>query len=200
MIELNEFEYSRREHLKWLRMFLLWGGIYGLAYIVIVWCAWRYYIGSAYFLLTFLVACPFFLYFSFLCLNMWLFLPKRKNSRWYKKIKMSFDTDKFHMQTEDGSEYHVLLSAIVQVQRYRFSDCYWMVMDDNASMHIPVSAFRSEEDRIRFEKEILGDKLKKVSSCSWWELFIIALITFVVTFTYIGGWAIWWQIFCYLTS
>jgi len=41
---------------------------------------------------------------------------------------------------------------------------------------VPISAFHSENDRIRFESEILGDKLKK-QTFPWKSLLIFLLVS-----------------------
>jgi len=41
---------------------------------------------------------------------------------------------------------------------------------------IPFSAFRSEEDRIRFETEILGDKLK-TKAIPWKKILVFLLVS-----------------------
>jgi len=85
------------------------------------------------------------------------------NTILYQKRNISFEVDKFRVQAEDGSEACILLKHMLQANR---SGDYYRLFLWNRMVYllIPVSAFRSEEDRIRFETEILGNKMKKESS------------------------------------
>jgi hypothetical protein len=101
-------------------------------------------------------------------------MPSAKDTTTYQKRKISFDTDKFHIQTDDGSESHILLTHFPKV--YRLGNYYCVFLDTASFMPIPVTAFRSEEDRIRFETEIFGDKFK-TNSFSWKPLLIFLLVS-----------------------
>jgi hypothetical protein len=178
MIELNEFEYPRREYVKMIRPYLLQGCFWGLAYFVFVLCAWLLVLDGGFFVFTFFIVCPVCLWVSYANLNGWFFASSAKDTHVYQKRKMSFDTDKFHIQEEDGSESHTLLNQILHADRH--GNYYRLFLNNYCMLPVPVSAFRSEDDRIRFETEILGDKLKKgLSSWTYWTLVIIFIPIFV---------------------
>ena len=104
----------------------------------------------------------------------WKVMPSTKDTHYYQKRKLSFDTDKFHVQLEDGSESHILLNHIIRANR--FGNYYLLFLDKVQSYPVPILAFRSEEDRMRFETEILGDKLK-AGSIPWKRIIVFLLVS-----------------------
>ena len=102
------------------------------------------------------------------------YLPSAKETHCYQKRKISFDADKFHIQCEDGSESHILLSHVVAADR--LCGYYRLFLNKINFSPVLVSAFRSEEDRLRFETEILGDKLK-TKTVPLKAIFIFLLVT-----------------------
>ena len=95
-------------------------------------------------------------------------------ANYHQKRKLSFDADKFHAQIEDGSESHILLHHIIRADR--FGGYYRLFLNRINYYPIPISAFRSEEDRRRFEAEILGDKLK-TKTVPWKAILIFVLLS-----------------------
>jgi hypothetical protein len=176
MIELNEFDYPRREYVKMIRPYLLRGCYWGLAYIAFVLSAWLLDFDGGLFMFLFLFVCPFSLYISYTYLNGWFFAASAKDTHFYQKRTMSFDADKFHVQEEDGSESHISLNQILRADCY--GNYYRLFLNNYCMLPVPVSAFRSDEDRMRFETEILGDKLKKGLS---WAYGVICIVSFTVS-------------------
>ncbi|MGL4943498.1 MAG: hypothetical protein ACRC46_09945 [Thermoguttaceae bacterium] len=88
----------------------------------------------------------------------WYNVPSPKAVHLYQKRKTSFDEDQFHIKAEDGSESHLSLSHIEYADRcWRY---YRLFLNKVSYVPIPTSAFRTEDDRRRFETEILAGKLK----------------------------------------
>ena len=107
-------------------------------------------------------------------ITVWKAIPPMKETHNYQKRKLSFDAEKFHMQAEDGSESHILRNHIVRVSR--LGGYYCLFFNKVSCCPVPVSAFRSEEDRMRFETEILGDKLK-AGSIPWKRIIVFLLVS-----------------------
>jgi len=108
-----------------------------------------------------------------------------KNTWLYQKRKISFDADKVHFHAEDGLEAHIPLSHILKIDR---SGGYYRLFFLNrftAYILIPVSAFHSEEDRMRFETEIL---MKISPRATLWKKIGITLLI-LVCLGYVG-WAL----------
>jgi hypothetical protein len=82
----------------------------------------------------------------------------KENHVLFQKRKMTFGNDMYHIICEDESEGHGPLSHFYKTEL--FCDYYLLYMSNMTCYPIPVSAFRDEEERTRFETEILGDKLK----------------------------------------
>jgi len=177
MIELDEFEFPRREHVKifsrqirkhccWVFVCYTVSAVAGAIFVN----DWVFsFVSFVLFLLAFLIICPIIYWLQYLC-----YFPSAKETHDYQKRKWSFDTDKFHIYNEDGSETHFLRNHIVKVNRFGNYYCVWL----NKVSYDPilVTAFRSEEDRIRFEKEILGDKFK-TNLIVWKPIIIFILVS-----------------------
>jgi len=101
-------------------------------------------------------------------------LPLANETHLFQKRKVSFADDKFHIQCEDGSESHVLLSHVIKADR--LGEYYRLFLNRLNFSPILVSAFRSEEDRLRFETEILGDKLK-ANTIPWKAILIFLVVS-----------------------
>ena len=177
MIELNEFDIPRKELLKLLfRQILIPCGAL-IAFWFFPVAQGTPMTASLIILIAYLVL------IGWLC---WLVCYQHglssKNTFLYQKRKISFDADKIHVHAEDGSEVHILLSHILQIDRY---GAYYRLffLHRLAYIPIPVSAFRSEEDRIRFETEVV----KKISprATLWRRLGICLLILACIGFI---GW------------
>ena len=177
MVELDEFEISRREYLKlhFLKTPDILLFVFAVTYILF--CV---IVGMHWILLFFVLIICYATY----RLQCYQFALSPKNTFLYQKRKISFDADKFHVQIEDGSEAHVLLSHILRADR---SGRYYRLFFPNRfTFHIiPDSAFRNEEDRVRFETEILGNKMKKESTCAvLWKrigvfIFLLACVSLI---------------------
>jgi hypothetical protein len=173
MIELDEFEFPRREHIKLFLRQLLKSYCKALAYVAV------FAVALAIFSEVWFFPVFFSLVFVFTCLIMGCVrffqrIPSAKDTHLYQKRKISFDADQFHLQAEDGSESHILLTHFPKV--YRLGNYYCVYLDADSYMPIPVTAFRSEEDRIRFETEIFGDKFK-TKSISWKRILVFLVVS-----------------------
>jgi hypothetical protein len=173
MIELNAFEMPRRELFKLARLELLrnFWGLMGIALILwglyIICLQWAIAISHWWFLGIFLfvlIVCTILPYF--LC---WHYFPE-KHTHLYQKTTISFDVDKLHILCEDGLESHILWVHIVKADR--IGNYYRLYQHDFSYVPVLVSAFHSEEDRMRFETEILGDKLKPFP----WKRHVVTLL------------------------
>jgi len=98
----------------------------------------------------------------------------KENNAFFQKRKMTFGNSTCHVACEDGFETKVPIS------RFNEADIlygYYLLFVGNMSFYpIPFSAFCSEEDRIRFETEILGDKLK-TKTIPWKKILVFLLVS-----------------------
>jgi len=173
MIELDEYSIPRNDFFQLTFRYLLKRVIGVLACGAVVFSAMSIFYGYwfplyAGFPVT-LIVVTIICYFQ--C---WNCVPSAKEPHLYQKRKLTFDAGKFHIQLEDGSESSILLSHIVVADR--MGDYYRLFLSKVVFYPIPVSAFRSEEDRTRFEKEILGDKLK-TQTFPWRATLIFLLVS-----------------------
>ena len=155
MIELNEFELPRKDYLK----LIFWNGFpqnfRAFAYLVVFLTALSI-VADDWFYLTVFVS-VFLIVFSIVhCFRYWSYSPSVKDSHFYQKRNISFDAEKFHIHTEDGSESHILLSHVPRMDR--LGNYYRLFVNRISFVPIPISAFRCEEDRKRFE-ELFHDKM-----------------------------------------
>ena len=178
MIELNEFAIPRREYLK----LIAWQTLpLGLMFIAL----WLSFVAIG--IPTFMSLIILFFYLALIGGIFWSICYQYglspKNTFLYQKRKISFDTDKIHIHVEDGFETHFLLSYILRVDR---TGNYYRLFSLNYHFHflIPVSAFRSEDDRKRFETEIVQKISPRATLWKW--LGICLIILFCVGFF---GWS-----------
>jgi len=173
MIELDDYSIPRNDFFKLTFWHLLKRLIWLIAFTPIVFAAlaifdgywFPLYAGLPVTLIVVAVICY---------IQSWNYVPSAKEPHHYQKRKLTFDSDKFHVLLEDGSESSVLLSHIVVADR--MGDYYRLFMSKVVFYPVPISAFRSEEDRIRFETEILGDKLK-TKAFPWKATLIFLLVS-----------------------
>ncbi|MDR0328403.1 MAG: hypothetical protein LBI05_08925 [Planctomycetaceae bacterium] len=159
LIELDEFEFPRRELIKlFLRQRLRW---YCWLFVT---CVLILAVALAIFDYDWLYVYAFpplilIIFLGDFCAALHDILSKKR----YPKEKWTFDTNTAHLRLEDGAEAHFPLHHVTNV--YRIGNYYHLVID--FINLIPVTAFRSEEDRIRFETEIFGDKFKTKPIMTW---------------------------------
>ena len=182
MIELDEFEISRKELLK----MIFWHGypqnIRAFAYLVVFLTALSI-VADDWFYLTVFVS-VFLIVFSIVhCFRYWSYSPSVNDSYLYQKRKISFDVEKFHMHAEDGSESHILLNHIQRVDR--FGNYYRLFVNKSSFVPIPDSVFRCEEDRKRFE-ELFHDKMP--SKAALRKQIVIFLLISVFLLGSVFGW------------
>jgi len=173
MIELDEFSMSRNDYYRLIFRHSLKKLCWVYAYVAVILTALMIPFGNWGFLLIVLMGTliVYSILFFIQCRNT---LPSVKETHLFQKRKISFGDDKFHIQCEDGSESHVLLNHVIKADR--MGDYYRLFLNKLNFCPILVSAFRSEEDRIRFETEILGVKLK-ANAVPWKAIFIFLLIS-----------------------
>jgi hypothetical protein len=174
MIELDEFEFPRRELIKLFFRQLLWSYCKAFAYVAVFAVALAIF-SNVWFAPVIVSTVVFF----FACLitgsvRYFQYVPSAKETQFFQKRKISIDADKLHIQTEDGSEAHALLTHYPKVNR--LGNYYCVYVNAASYMPIPVTAFRSEEDRIRFETEIFGDVFKG-NSIFWKPILIFLLVS-----------------------
>ena len=155
MIELDEFELPRKEYLK----LIFWNGYkaycWTFVYVVVILTALSIVTADWFFLAifvtVFVITVSIIHYFRY-----WRFSPSEQDSHLYQKRNISFDAEKFHIHAEDSSESHILLSHVPRVDR--LGNYYRLFVNKISFVPIPLSAFRCEEDRKRFE-ELFHDKM-----------------------------------------
>jgi len=76
-----------------------------------------------------------------------------------KKRKMTFGNDMYRIVRDDGAEAQSPVNDIFKADV--LCGYYRIFVNTLLFSPFPATAFRSEEDRIRFETEILGDKLQR---------------------------------------
>jgi hypothetical protein len=169
MIELNEFEFPAKDFLRMCRrqqgikFFLVWA--YASVFMYSLAIAEEDWITSSCFsavmaLFLFLVSYFVSRYYAF----------SKKNLAMFQKRTWSFDEQKYYVITEDGSEGSGPLSTFISADVW--NDYYRLYVGTFACFPILKSAFRSEEDRRRFETEILAPILRKKS----WKRYVIFVI------------------------
>jgi hypothetical protein len=182
MIELNEFEISTVEYMKLFdSMQPRYEECWAYAYILVIVTSLSIFIGG----LAFPLVISFGTFLLLMILLQWLF-GKYINNWAYALFlnadhvvqirKMTFDTDKIHVLSDEGSFSH-LFNRIRRATRS--GDYYLLFLSSftkNAFIPVPVSAFRSDEDRMQFETEILGSKLK-TKTFPWKKPAIFILIS-----------------------
>jgi hypothetical protein len=171
MIELDEFAMTRNDYFRLIFRHTLKIVCWGYAYVAVILIALMIPSGNWYFLFVSLVV-TLIVYSILLFILCRYLLPSAKETHFYQKRKISFDVDKFHIQCEDGSESHILLSHVVRADIA--GNFYRLYLNKRNYSAILVSAFKSEEDRLRFETEILGDKLK--TQAVPWKAILIFLV------------------------
>ena len=171
MIELDEFAMTRNDYFRLIFRHTLKRYCWAYAYVAVIFIALMILCDD---LTALVVILPGILiaYSILMYAQSRYYLPSAKETHFYQKRKITFEDDKFHFHCEDGSESHVLLSHVV------VADClcgyYRLFLNKINYCAILVSAFRSEEDRLRFETEILGDKLK--TKAVPWKAILIFLV------------------------
>ena len=157
MIELDEFELPAKDYFRiifWTQtvsMFWVWAYLTVFLYAgAIVFGNWLFFGINSVLLAMFFLLTAYFTgrYYAY----------SKDNKIFFQKLKMTFGNGTYHIVSEDGSEGHGPLSHFCKADT--FNGYYLLYLSNLTCYHIPVSAFRSEEDRTRFETEILGDKLK----------------------------------------
>jgi hypothetical protein len=177
MIELDEFDIPHREHAKLVFRQALMSGILPLACLVAYMISLTIvgmWVLSLFTLFGTIVAV------CLICITLYhAHALSQKHAHLYQKRNISFDADKFHIHAADGSEVHVLLNHILRADR--FGDYYRLFfLNAGTCFFIPVSSFRSEEDRVRFETEILGSKMKVSHRINFW--YNVCMLLFVCLF------------------
>ncbi|MDR3197709.1 MAG: hypothetical protein LBU34_07550 [Planctomycetaceae bacterium] len=171
MIELNEFEFPAKDFLRICR----WqNGIH---------CCWVWCYVNVILLPLFIasnewIRCPIamvitgivFFIFNYFMSRYYAF--SKNFISMFQKRKLSFDDWKYYATTEDGSEGSGPLSHFQYAGVWK--DYYLLYIVPSGFVPIPKSAFQSEEDRLRFETEILIPRLKKKPS--FWKPVVIFLI------------------------
>ena len=173
MIELDEFEFPAKDYFwmvfwsYFVKRFWVW------AYATIVLCAFTIFSCNWMFSITVSVLVAVcFLHSSYSMGRYYAY--SKENNALFQKRKMSFGNDVYHIVCEDGSEGQGPLSHICKADILH--GYYRLFVDNMSCFHIPVSVFHSEDDRIRFETEILGKKLK-MRAISWKQIFVFLLVS-----------------------
>ena len=158
MIELDELECPAKDIFRVVFWAHFMNFLWNWAYLTVVLCAAAIIFDDwiIFGILSVLVAVAFLL--TAYCTGRH-YAYSKENAVHFQKRKMTFENDKYHIVCEDGTETHGPLSHFHKADI--FCGYYRLFLGNMAFYPIPVSAFRSEKERLRFETEILGDKLKK---------------------------------------
>ena len=192
MIELDEFEISKKEYLK-----LIYRPVNETYYWDIP-CSLLLFIAFAIVFDNWFIPALFCLPLCVLALlaalynNRWFYYlvtkdTSIKETHFYPKPKISFDAEKIHVQHEDGSEDHHLLSHVRRVGRFGNYYCLFLNKGSCGPIPVPFFAFRSEEDQKQFE-EVVCDKVP--SFMPLWKKIVIFLL---ISMFLLGG-AFGWRI------
>ena len=158
MIELNEFSFPADDYFRlvlrrllsrlgWL--FAYGGSVMGFLLLPVghtgIWGGWMVFSGVL-LLLTACAAARKFVY-------------AKENAAIFQKRKMTFDAGMCHYVCEDGTEAKFPLTQISRVAVWR--DYYLLYVTKHNYVPVPRGALASEDDRRRFEAEIVRGKEKK---------------------------------------
>ena len=168
MIELDEFELSEKHMVHMVGWFGVVCELWIWAYLTVFLLA-VYVISPGNWIFTPI----FFAVLMAFSLLTFYFIWRYCDYSCLPKLKMAFGEGMYRM-VSDGSEVQKPLSDIVKADIS--NDSYRLFMNKMVYYPIPITAFRSEEDRIRFETEILGDKLKRFS-IPWKTVIIFLLVS-----------------------
>ena len=173
MIALDEFEYPAKDCFRVMFWAQFMNFLWHWSYLTVVMCAaaiifddWMIF-GT----LSVLVAMAFLL--TAYCTGRH-YAYSKANSIHFQKREMTFETGKYHVVCEDGTESHGPLSHFHKADI--FCGHYRLFMSSVMFYPIPVSVFRSDEERLCFETEILGDKLK-MQAMPWKRIFVFLLVS-----------------------
>jgi len=161
MIELDEFELPPKEYfqlvfwdtLTYSLRFCAYMSVF-LFFLAIIFAHWT--VWAVTFIISLLLP-VFCLIFSYSAGKDWTYSLPTDHA--FPKKKITFENGMYHVVCKNGSESKGPLSNFYEADVRR--GYYRLFMDKVYYMVIPATAFRSEDDRVRFEIEILGDKLKK---------------------------------------
>ena len=90
---------------------------------------------------------------------------------------MKFGDGKYFIDCEDGTQVQAPLTRFHRAKM--LCGCYLLYVNQKGYFLVPKTAFRTEEDRKRFETEILGDKLQ-VASLPWKKVGGLLLFSAIV--------------------
>ncbi len=177
MIELDEFEYPATDYFRYLLWYYMKVSFWLLAYAAVgifpVNLYWTLVDGEwdAFVLVFYFSLVASTLLFLLLCA---LHISRSKENRHvWKRRKITFDDQMMNVVCEDGSESHSLWNHIIKA---RIIGKYFILfLSQQVFYPIPLSAFRSDEDRKKFETEILGPKLLK-NRFPWLWLVVFVLV------------------------
>jgi len=158
MIELDEFAIPKKDyfriHLRRPRGIILWF----IAYYAIYWSAYiivfdEWVISSACFLIGSAVL------YGLIYRSVHKVVFNNGNETLFQKQKITFEGRTLHAVAADGAETRAPVDSRF-IRAEKMHGYYVLYMDRYSYCLLPFTAFRSDDDRNRFETEILGDKLK----------------------------------------
>lgn len=172
MLELNEFAFPSRDYYRLtlrrtatrFAWFFLYGcsaaGCLGLMggdmFILLLWVIGA---GVIFSLATFLIA--------------WRFVYAKENATIFQKRNVTFDSGFCHYMLEDGTESRFPLNTISFIEAW--DDYYLLYLTKHTYMPVLRAAFRSDDDRQRFEAEVVAGKAKQPNVAK--DIVIYLLIT-----------------------
>ena len=95
----------------------------------------------------------------------------KENAAIYQKRKMTFDAGMGHYVCEDGTEAKFPLTQVSRVMMWR--DYYLLYVTKNNFVPVLRGAFASEDDRRRFEAEVVRGKMKKSGFVKYVVIYLV---------------------------
>lgn len=173
MIELDEFGIPAKDFFWMTFRSKVTHVLWFMAYLMILPCALTIVSGDLTLLIVLSVVVPVMILFISFFQARFLAYSK-KNQFILQKRKWTFENGTYHVVVEDGSEGRGPLNSIIKAD----ISCgyYRLFMTNMYYVPIPVTAFRSEEDRILFETEILGGKMD-AKARRWKKIVVFFLVS-----------------------
>jgi branched-subunit amino acid ABC-type transport system permease component len=174
MIELDEFDFPAKDYFRIAFLRLAMHYFWGWAYLTVFVFAYIAVFYNDFLIIPIIISfvlAVFFTITAFVTARSYAY--SKENLAVTQKRKMIFENGTYHVVCEDGSEGR---GPMDHFHRASIMCGYYCLFLNKVSYFVvPVTAFRSDEDRVRFETEILGDKLKK-NGIPWKKIVIFLLV------------------------
>lgn len=176
MIETNEYEFPAGDYFRMMFRHQLKIYFWAWSYLSVFLCSLAIFSGEWCFSVSSISAVAiFFLAAAYFRARNFAYSTENRSA--LQKRTMRFDENMYHLVGEDGTEAR---GPLEHIHRADIACGYYRLYINKINYYvIPWTAFRSEEDRGRFENEILGDKLKR-KSIPWKRMILFLLISTIL--------------------